>query len=289
MPGDLPRNPPSLRILVAEDNAINQVVILSLLERLGQRADLTHNGREALEACQVREYDLLFMDCHMPEMDGFTASNRIRLHEDEHAKRPVFIAAMTADVQVGTRERCEASGMNGFITKPILIKTLQDMIYLAIREAKNTGFEASPVEKNSASPWEDLDLRVLDRLRILSEDDESGMFLELVTGFLTHSAEKTIEINKLIAARDFPGLGKAAHGLKGLALNFGALAMSRECDALQRSAGSQDTNGLLEPLGRLEKALIRTRTALTRLSGLGGLGWDKPTPVSRPEKKGSDD
>jgi len=120
----------SLRVLVVEDNAVNQRVAIRMLERLGLRADVAGNGREALEMALLAPYDVIFMDCQMPEMDGYESAAEIRRREGPNQR--VTIIAMTADVLKGSRERCLEAGMNSFISKPVklddLIKALQQKI-----------------------------------------------------------------------------------------------------------------------------------------------------------------
>ena len=108
---------PSARILVAEDNVINQKFMNSLLKRLGYTADMVANGREAVDAMQATLYDVVLMDCQMPEMDGYEATVRIRAWEKDG--RHVRIIALTADVLTGVRDRCLACGMDDYLAKPI--------------------------------------------------------------------------------------------------------------------------------------------------------------------------
>jgi CheY-like chemotaxis protein len=107
----------SVRILVAEDNVVNQKVADLMLRKLGIRPDLAANGREAVRMFEIRPYDLIFMDCQMPEMDGYAASREIRSREG--ARRHVAIVAMTAEVMAGTRELCIEAGMDDYIPKPV--------------------------------------------------------------------------------------------------------------------------------------------------------------------------
>jgi signal transduction histidine kinase/CheY-like chemotaxis protein len=120
----------SLRVLVVEDNAVNQRVAIRMLERLGLSADVAGNGREALAMALLAPYDVIFMDCQMPEMDGYESAAEIRRREGPNQR--VTIIAMTADVLKGSRERCLEAGMNSFISKPVklddLIKALQQKI-----------------------------------------------------------------------------------------------------------------------------------------------------------------
>ena len=114
-----------LRILLAEDNVINQKVALRVLERLGYRADVAGNGIEAIEAIERQRYDLIFMDVHMPEMDGLEATRRICSQRPHDRPR---IIAMTANALQGDREECLAAGMDGYISKPVRVEELQAIL-----------------------------------------------------------------------------------------------------------------------------------------------------------------
>jgi PAS domain S-box-containing protein len=133
--------------------------------------------------------------------------------------------------------------------------------------------------KNAAGMSGSLDLRILDRLRLLSEGDEGRTFQDLVCGFLEQSMEKVVGLGKFAEIRDFPSLAKAAHGLKGLSLNFGALAMTRKCDALQSAAEAGGKQAVVEALAGLKDALTDTRIAFSRLPGLDGREWMRAKPA----------
>ncbi len=115
-----------LRVLVAEDNAVNQKVAVLMLERVGLRPDVAGNGREAVEMCAMLPYDLIFMDCQMPEMDGYTATAEIRKRQGADGR--VAIVAMTAEAMEGSRERCLAAGMDDFITKPVRLDEMVEAL-----------------------------------------------------------------------------------------------------------------------------------------------------------------
>jgi CheY-like chemotaxis protein len=134
----------NLRVLVAEDNAVNQKVAILMLGRLGIRSDLAATGREAVEMFGKTPYDLIFMDCQMPELDGYAASREIR--RLERNGRRVTIVAMTADAMEGSRELCIDAGMDDYIAKPVKL----DDVFEAIRKClgQRTPDEAA-VTKNS--------------------------------------------------------------------------------------------------------------------------------------------
>jgi CheY-like chemotaxis protein len=109
-------------VLVAEDNVVNQKVAARMLERLGLRVEVAANGREAVKMFELLPYDLVFMDCQMPEMDGYEAAREIRRREGPG--RYVAIIAMTADAMAGCREHCLEAGMDDFVAKPIAMEAL---------------------------------------------------------------------------------------------------------------------------------------------------------------------
>ena len=120
-----------------EDNALNQRLIQLILERLGYRAEMAGNGREAVEAWAARKHDIIFMDFHMPEMDGNSATREIRKRESPEER--TFIVAMTADTGKDSREKFLDAGMDGVLTKPILIEDVKAMVAAALKGIKREG------------------------------------------------------------------------------------------------------------------------------------------------------
>ena len=115
------------RVLVAEDSAINQQVVCARLAKLGITPHVVGNGGEAVKACERIDFELILMDCQMPEMDGFAATQLIRRHEQQSG-RHVPIVAMTANAMAGDRERCIAAGMDDYASKPVTLDQLRQII-----------------------------------------------------------------------------------------------------------------------------------------------------------------
>ena len=125
------------RILIVEDNPINQKVAKRMLERLGYSSEIANNGQEAVEATHARRFDMVFMDCQMPVMDGYGATRAIRMQEGE--ARHVPIVAMTANAIQGDRARCLEAGMDDYITKPIKLAVLREMLEKYLRVGGRVG------------------------------------------------------------------------------------------------------------------------------------------------------
>jgi CheY-like chemotaxis protein len=123
-----------IRVLVVEDNIVNQKVASRLLERLGLRADVACDGREAIAMLEMMPYDLIFMDCQMPEMNGYEATAEIRRREGKD--RHVPIVAMTAEATVTCKEQCSAVGMNGYISKPVRMDDIVDALRTQVLAAQ---------------------------------------------------------------------------------------------------------------------------------------------------------
>ncbi len=130
-----PHSTGGLRVLLAEDNVVNQKVAVFMLQRLGCSADVAANGIEALEALTRRHYDVIFMDCQMPEMDGYEAARRIRNLDGDAAGIP--IVAMTANAMQGDREECLRAGMDDYISKPVKIEDLEASLARVLKAVVN--------------------------------------------------------------------------------------------------------------------------------------------------------
>jgi CheY-like chemotaxis protein len=229
-----------LRILLAEDNAVNQKLALRLLEKLGYRADVAGNGIEALDALERQRYDLLLSDVQMPEMDGLEATRRI-IERWPEGERP-WIVAMTAEAMSGDRERCLEAGMNDYLTKPIRV----DELVAAIRRTPVA--RAMPASTANGT----IDPAVLARLAD-GVGGDAAFVSELIDQFRADASELLGGARAALATGDVDGLRRAAHTLKSNAATFGAVTLADRSRALEEAAKAGNTAAcgpLLEPVAQ---------------------------------------
>jgi two-component system, sensor histidine kinase and response regulator len=228
-----------LQVLVAEDNLVNQMLVVTLLMKAGHEVGLVSNGAEALAIWRQQSFDVILMDMQMPEMDGFEAVSHIRMEEKYSGKR-IPIVAMTAHALVGDRQRCLDGGMDGYISKPLDSVKLLDAIdsavgrsfsYVAQRavEAK-VPLLLDPAQENV------IDVALLEK----SIGGDMELLRELVRIYNETRPELIRNIDLAIEKQDAASLRDAAHALKGAVSNFAALAALHACAELERIAGSGD-------------------------------------------------
>ena len=260
-----------LRILLAEDNTVNQKLALRLLERMGYRADVVANGLEVLEALQRQSYDVILMDVQMPEMDGLEASRAI--HKDWPIEERPRIVALTANAMHGDREECLAAGMDDYLTKPIQIYALQESLErvgLSARAHRRPTGGLSPVQvapvkaEKQAELGPALDPGVLAELRQFQGEGEPDIVWELAEAFAFETPPLLETLRQSVASRQPEQLKRAAHNLKGSSNNLGARTMG----ALSAELETIGKNGTVERAGelvtRLEQEYQRVCQALAR-------------------------
>jgi CheY-like chemotaxis protein len=230
------------RVLIAEDNAVNQRVALGNLRKLGYtNADLAGNGSEVLAALAIKPYDIILMDCQMPELDGYEATRRIRRTEpdDEH----IWIIAMTANVMEGDRENCYAAGMDDYVSKPLRSGEL------ATAMARVPAREARP----------------FDEAILLQLADSAGdEFPELLGLFAESAPESVTKMRQALTESSAMGLSRAAHSLKGECGNFGASALYDLCAAIEQAGRSGNLAGVTDSVESAGKQLQRLIQALNK-------------------------
>jgi PAS domain S-box-containing protein len=231
---DMARRHP-LRILLAEDNVVNQKVALRLLEQMGYRADVAANGLEAIDAIERQTYDVVLMDVQMPELDGFEASREIN-RRWPGARRP-RIVAMTANAMQGDRERCVAAGMDDYVSKPIRVEELAAALERSRRRAR--GAPAADLRGPDVTAVGAIDPATFDRLTATMG---RPFVAELIDTFGEDARELIATLRRALADTDLDAFRRAAHSLKSNGETLGATALAtlaRELEAMAR-AGSLD-------------------------------------------------
>ncbi|MGB8167713.1 MAG: PAS domain S-box protein [Chthoniobacteraceae bacterium] len=249
--------PPSgadLRILIAEDNVVNQKVALHQLQKLGYLAHVVDNGRAALDALEISPYDLVFMDCQMPELDGYAATRELR--QWERSGHKTWVVAMTANSLEGDREKCLAAGMDDYVSKPVKTENLQAAInrFLGLREIQT---DARDHGKSAA-----IDLNAISSFRDLDELTGDDLLVKLIDVFLDNSPKIIAEARAALASHASPQLARAAHTLKGSCSNFGAERLRLACERLEQFANRGVLEGAEELLAAVEKDFSYVRVAL---------------------------
>lgn len=238
------------KILVAEDNKVNQIVAVKLLESMGHSADVTENGREVLDRVQKQQYDLVLMDMQMPEMDGLEATRAIRALPGEVSAIP--IVALTANAIQGDQETCLDAGMDDYISKPVDKQALFDVLE---RYLSNETVSATSSGLESGAKDKDLDQsEPFVRLARLHElCDEIGFeSLELiVSSFMDDSLGLLEEIRELTEAAEVESVKKRLHSLQGSSANVGLVALSELCREAAASLQQNLTTFQSTTLGRL--------------------------------------
>jgi GAF domain-containing protein/DNA-binding response OmpR family regulator/HPt (histidine-containing phosphotransfer) domain-containing protein len=261
-PGLAERHP--LRILLTEDNAVNQKLALRLLEKMGYRADVAGNGLEAIEAVERQPYDLILMDVQMPEMDGLEATRRI-VERWPETERP-WIVAMTAEAMQGDRERCLAAGMNDYITKPIRPDVLAAAIgRTPVRGTPRPGSAAVETSSADGGTTGPVDRSVVDRLSE-SMGGDPAFVAELIGQFVTDTPGLVEAARAGLRDGKADEVVRAAHTLKSNAATFGANDLQARSKALEEAAKSGALDGAAEQLDGMASELDRVRAELRRIA-----------------------
>ncbi|HEV8700594.1 MAG TPA: response regulator [Candidatus Polarisedimenticolia bacterium] len=284
------------RVLVADDNETNQMVAVQILRRLGYHAEVAANGAEALEAFRTMPFDLILMDCQMPQMDGFEATRAIR-EAERITGRHMPIVAATANAMRGDREKCLATGMDDYLPKPVKMEDLKTTLerWIPPRPAANTGSQSArparspsdgkaPADRKPASPSRSgsgkkkkgrpgnpLDPEVFGQLR-QADGGHGGFLAMLIDKFFEEAPARLATLSDAALRGDREALVKAAHSLKGSSGTLGARELSEMCAGLEEcgKAGRLNEAGLR--LSAIQKEYDRVRKALDaeRPSGAAG-------------------
>jgi signal transduction histidine kinase/CheY-like chemotaxis protein len=256
---------PPLRILVAEDNVVNQKVALLLLQRLGYAADLAADGEETLAALRRQRYDVILMDVQMPGMDGLEATRRIR-DEWPAAERPRIIA-VTANALREDREACLSAGMDDYLSKPVLLEDLR----AALCRGVGTAVPAPVCATGAATGDVDsFDPKYIDQLRQLQARTGQELVSPIVERFLAEAPRRIEELRLALAAKDGRRLVHVAHAFKGSGAQLGACRLAKICLDLETRGGRVEWSEMEEIVGDLQSEIERIAPLLRAQAGEGG-------------------
>ena len=256
---------PSLNVLLAEDNAINQQVAAHFLRMAGHQVTITGDGKQTIAAWQSGDFDVIFMDCQMPRMNGYDASRRIRQLEAPTGGH-IPIVAMTANAMKGDREICIAAGMDGYVAKPLSVEVLD-------AELNRVMFELRPERVSSVSPEPSESLTPDVHERSSQFDDQAvlarmGGSVELLrrtmTMFVEDAGTHLDEVGEALARGDASALKNAVHTLKGIALNLGITRLVDDSMRIESMAAAPTASVQLAAIRRLRETLTDTTAAFER-------------------------
>jgi CheY-like chemotaxis protein len=249
------------RILLVEDNAVNQKVAQQFLKRLGCEVTIADNGAEGVRSYQeaaeaINGFAVVLMDLQMPIMDGFTATRHIRDYEGWRKRTP--IVALTANAMSGQMERCLAAGMDGFLTKPLEVDRLREVLD-KFGLADSSGAAAQPLEALTAVDTIEVLTAAaeatapvdLARLHEITEGDIE-FTQDLIATFIESGIEVIAELQSAVELKNAQAIARAAHKLKGASANIHALPLRLLCSELESNAASY--------------SLLEAQTALTRVA-----------------------
>lgn len=246
-----------VNVLVAEDNVVNQEVILSMLESFGCNVDVVANGKEAVKAAHEKPYDIIFMDCQMPEMDGFEATHAIRTLEVSTG-RHVPIVAVTANAIQGDREKCLAAGMDDYLSKPFRPKSLRKVLEQWSAQGKlDTADRACKQVGSVVTPGLKLPVELAE-VREMFGDNTA--FIKNILALYLSSADQLFEEMKIaVAQRDDKSLARHAHSLKGASMNIAAKDLAQLSLEMEHSIQGKGWDSTVEIYKALESSFAEAK------------------------------
>jgi PAS domain S-box-containing protein len=259
------------RALIAEDNVANQKVAVRLLEKLGCRVDVAATGAEAVRMLRLLSYDIVFMDCQMPEMDGYEATREIR--RQKGINRRVPIVAMTANAMAGDREECLAAGMDDYVSKPVELEKIIDVLKRWARtkveteraETAEAAPAAPPTTTASPSKTPAVDTEAIARLRELAEGDNQAFLKDLLGTYINDTTKRVAALLAHAADKNTRELMRAAHAIKGSSLNVGANQLADYCHQVEEITGAGKLEGTARLVAQIEREFERVHKELNNL------------------------
>ncbi|MDD2934642.1 MAG: response regulator [Methylotenera sp.] len=273
--GETPKDSPKIsvvlsdyshkRILVAEDNKVNQKVILAMLAKFKCTPTLAVNGKEALDLLAQERYDLILMDCQMPVMDGYEAVRMLRGQELTHNATRIPVVALTAHAAAEERDKCLSAGMDDFLTKPVLRSELAKVLANWLGDASTGSIITNEISDITAHPiskcWDEVTA-----LKNLDNDQE--LLADMIDLFLTETPARILDLEDALMRNDLAALADAAHAIKGMAGHFCADQLKTSAATLEDSARHNNVTGLEVMTKTVTDAVVSLMAALQQKQGI---------------------
>lgn len=258
---------PSGRVLIADDNEVNQIVTVNYLKKLGFISNVVSNGLAAVEEVTTQLYDIVLMDCEMPLMDGYKATEKIRSLGNGISQIPII--GLTAHVGDEIRENCLKAGMNNILSKPFRFEDLSQTIEQLLSSPEKDEISKRPVKteyKNGFASREVseeliIDFKVIKGLRELGEEDPD-FFAGMVKMFLRETPNRLCDIQIAFNNHDYTNLKNAAHKLRGSSGCYGAMKLMSLCKALEEYALMNDNKSITHTIKQIEGAFVEVEAIL---------------------------
>lgn len=260
------------RVLVAEDNPVNQELAVNILELMDLNVSVANDGQDAVHAFGNNSYDAILMDCQMPEMDGFAATAQIRKIEADNKKARIPIIALTANAIKGDREKCLDAGMDDYLAKPFtqqqLRETLARWIIPSDSEDKpmSEKKQSESIAHIGAETAQDqgpvLSTSALDQIRALRKPGRPDPLVKVINLYLSSSQDLMIKLRDAVSAKDADGIRQAAHALKSSSANVGAAKFSLVCKELERISRANELSTAEALARQADKDFANTVSAL---------------------------
>ena len=250
------------QVLLVEDNPVNLGVVQKALSKLGLKCETAHDGNEALARFNQQRFDLIFMDCQMPEMDGYEATRQIRLQEAADGSVPTAIIAMTANAMAGDREKCFMAGMDDYLAKPVGLEQLHECVAgwltTTARLPRQAELKAHIAAKKEQEKVPVLDQKVLHELKEIMDDD----YLSLLRTYLRNAPQLLAQARTAIDQNDVEAMVLPVHSLKSSSANVGAMNLSELARDVEQLARAGDLAAATAGFAAVESAFSEAEQAL---------------------------
>ena len=276
-------NEDNIRVLLVEDNSVNQMVAVGMLTHLGCDVVVSEHGAEALKSINKDGiFDLILMDCQMPVLDGYDTSREIRKIENRGSKTRLPIVALTANALMGEKEKCLESGMDDYLSKPFSLDDLHKTLLKHIDKDKSGllsnpdschtneyGREAETEEESDTTSQTIIDGSVIENLRRMQGDDDGAFMREVVRSYIANSPKLVTELELAIEQSEYNAIAGAAHVLKSSSANVGAGTFSQLCRKIEARARNGQYEQILDVQDHVRPAFELVISELRQLTAEG--------------------